>query len=576
MEKTRSLTPLKKYAFFVVLAPLVKLFEVGCELMMPFLTRYIIDQGISNSDWEFTLKMGLLLIGIAIFGFCMTMIAQYLAARVSADYGYDLRKAIYAQINRLSEKQLNKYGKQKVLTLVNNDSFSLQNGVMMFMRLIVRPPFLHLGATIISFTISWKAGLVFVASILLSAVIIGIVMFASPKRYAAIQKNLDEISTISSDSLKGARQVRAFNKQGYEQDKLSKSVDSYEKKNISLGKLNSLINPFTFLFTNLAILFVLYFCRDSIVTTGEITTGQVVSLIQYLVTSLAALIMWSRMIVSINKARASKKRADAFLELEPEIENNGDLQGKSLDENEVFRFEDVSLSYGDNSDKYAVKGLSTSIKKGTWVGIIGGTGSGKSTMIALMERLYEPTKGEIFYHGVPLDEYDLESLRKEISLVSQKPSIFKGTIRSNLLLVKPEATSEEIDRALSMSLAKEYVEKFPDGLDHPVEEAGANLSGGQKQRLLIARAILKGGDILILDDSTSALDYLSDQKVRHNISSIEGLTKILVSQRAASLKDCDLILVFENGEIVAQGKFDDLLQNCGQFRDIYEMQRAQA
>ena len=236
-------------------------------------------------------------------------------------------------------------------------------------------------------------------------------------------------------------------------------------------------------------------------------------------------------------------------------------------------FQDVSLTYGKVGDKNAVSDLSFEIKEGSWVGLIGGTGSGKSTTISLLERLYEPTQGKIFYRGRPLDEYDLDDLRKEISLVSQKPSIFKGSIRSNLLLAKKDASEEELIHALKESLAFEYVSKYDDFLDHEVEEGGANLSGGQKQRLLIARAILKGGDLLILDDSTSALDYLSDQQVRHNISLIPGLTKIIISQRAGSLKDCDLILVYDKGRIIAQGKHEELLKTCPVYQEIYEMQR---
>lgn len=534
MKTALALSPLKRHSFKVVLGPFLKLFECGAELMTPFLVRYIIDKGIAQNDLNYTLTLGGIMVAIAVAGFGCTMAAQYLAARVSADFGYDLRKNIYNHMSSLSEKQLDDFGKQKILTLVNNDSFSLQNGVMMFMRLIFRPPFLLIGSTVLSFVIDWRAGVIFLGVILLSAAIIGLVMLVSPKKYAAIQRNLDGISSLSSDSLKGARPIRAFNKETFESAKFDQSISSYEKKNMAMAAYNALINPLTFCFINIGMILVVYLGHFG-VSEGFLTTGEIVSLIAYLTSSLAALIMFSRLIVSLNKASASNKRINAFYAMEPSIRNakaygkNDEVAGSPL-----VKFEDVSLTYGKVGEKPAVSHLSFSIAKGTWVGLIGGTGSGKSSTIALLERLYEPSSGSIAYRGVPLDQYDLDSLRQEISLVSQKPSLFKGTIRSNLLFGKANASEEEMVGVLKQSLAYEYVSQYPDFIDHPIEEAGANLSGGQKQRLLIARALLKGGDLLILDDSTSALDYISDQKVRANISAISGLTKIIVSQRAGS------------------------------------------
>jgi ATP-binding cassette subfamily B multidrug efflux pump len=574
--KSQALHPLKKYAFKVVLAPFLKLIEVGTELVMPFLTRYIIDKGIANSDMAYTLKLGGLMLGLAVLGFLVTILAQYLSAKVSSEYGYDLRKDLYAHLNKLSEKQLNEFGKQKVLTLVNNDSFSMQSGVNMFMRLVLRPPFLLIGSTILSFLIDWRAGLIFAAAIALSSAVIALVMVVSPKKYAAIQGQLDQISTLASDSLKGARPIRAFNKQDYENQKFGGAVDSYLDKNMAMARYNALINPLTFCFINLAVAGVVYLGQLTF-DNGVITTGELISLIQYLVSSLTALIMFSRMIVSLNKAAASKKRIDAFFAYQPAIQNKALYRGdKDPSYPDLFAFHDVSLIYGKEGEKPAVSHLNFTIKKGSFVGMIGGTGSGKSSTIALMERLYEPASGTILYRGYPLDDYDLNSLREEIALVSQKPSLFKGTIRSNLLLGKLDASDEELIKAIKDSLAYDYISQYPDFLEHPVEEGGANLSGGQKQRLLIARALLKGGSLIILDDSTSALDYLSDEKVRANLSSRKELTKIMVSQRASSLAHCDLILVYDNGQIVAQGTHEELLKSCSIYRDIYEMQRAQA
>ncbi|MCQ2796847.1 MAG: ABC transporter ATP-binding protein/permease [Bacilli bacterium] len=568
----RALGPLKKYTVKVVLGPMLKLFEVVTELLIPVLTKKIIDQFIPSSDMKNTLIFGAIILGLGFLAFIVTMCAQYLAARVSADYGYDLKKEIFHKMSTLSEKQLNDYGKQKALTLVNNDAFSLQNGVMMFMRLIFRPPFLIVGALVMSFTIHLYAGLIFGGVVLASGIVVGLVMALSPKRYAAIQSNLDEINLLASDSLKGARPVRAFNKQEDEEAEFGASVETYKKKSMVMSSINALINPLTFCAINLGMILIVYLGNISVGGESLLTTGEIVSLISYSTSSLAALIMFSRLSVSLNKASASMKRVDAFLAMEPSITNNP--TGEASDNGTYVKFNNVSFAYGEGNGKNTLNNINISIEKGQWIGFIGGTGSGKSTVISLLERLYEPKEGEILYRGINLNNYDLNLLRDEISLISQKPSIFKGTIRSNVTLGKPEASDGEIEWALKQSLAYEYVSKYPEYIDHEVEEGGANLSGGQKQRLLIARAILKGGSLLILDDSTSALDFLSDLNVRNNISKIDGLTKIIVSQRAGSLKDCDQIYVFDKGEIVACGKHDELVDTCSIYKEIYDMQRA--
>ncbi|MCQ2800073.1 MAG: ABC transporter ATP-binding protein/permease [Bacilli bacterium] len=569
----KSLSLLKKYRFKVILAPTLKLFEVAAELFSPFLVRYIIDKGIKNKDWEFTWRLSLILFGIAILGFLFTMGAQYLSARVASDYCYDLRKEIFSRINSISEKQLDSFGKQRALTLVNNDAFMMQNAVNMFMRLIFRPPFLLVGASILSFLIDWRTGLIFVGALTGSAIIIAIVMIVSPKRYAAIQSSLDEISLRSHDSLTGAKPVRAFNQEDYESEKFGKSVETYTKRSLDMAKWNSLINPLTFFFVNLALILVVYLGNISTPEGSLLTTGEIVSLISYLTSSLGALVMFSRMIVSLNKAAASKKRIDSFFEIVPDIVNEGSEKGN--EKSPLVEFRNVSLTYGKKGEKPAVSGLSFTLEKGQWIGLIGGTGSGKTTTLSLLLRLYDPTEGEILYKGVPLQKYDLNALRKEISIVLQKSSIFRGTIRSNLLIARSDATEGEMIKALKDSLAYEYVSKWKEGLDYEVEEGGTNLSGGQRQRLLIARALLAKGEILILDDSTSALDYLSDQKVRANISKINGLTKIIVSQRATSLKDCDQILVYDNGQIVANGTHETLVESCDIYKEIYEMQKGE-
>jgi len=575
-KRSPSLRPLNKYLFQVIIGPLLKLFEVACELFIPFITKFMIDDGIANKDWKYTLILGAVMLGMALVSFGITLIAQWLAARVSADYGYDLRKQMFAHLHDLSDQQIDTFGKDKALTLVNNDSFALQNGVMMYMRLLVRSPMLILGSIVLSFLVDYRAGLIFLGAILLSSAVLALVVILSPKRYAALQGDLDAISSLGGDTLRGARPIRAFDKEKEEKEAFAQASERYRKDGLAVGRLNAIINPLTFCFVNLGLAFLVYL-SGGLINQGSstFTQGSVIALLSYLTSSLAALVMVSRLIVSLNRALASQKRVDAFLNVAPAIVNKATKSRRDeVPGAPLLEFRGVSLTYGRLGDKPAVKDLSFSLQEGETLGLIGGTGSGKSTTIALLERLYEPSEGEILYRGLPLDEYDLVELRQEIALVSQKPSLFAGTIRSNLLLGNPLATEEEIAQALSDSLAQEFVSSYPDGLEHLVEQGGANLSGGQKQRLLIARGLLHGGDVLILDDSTSALDFLSDKKVRSNLGKKKNLTKIIVSQRATSLANCSKILVYDNGGIIAEGTHETLLSSCPVYREIYEMQVA--
>ena len=570
----KALTPLKKHSFKVFLAPTLKLFEVATELFSPFLVRYIIDEGVAKKDWGFTWKTSLILFAIALLGFGLTMIAQYLCSRVASDYAHDLRREVFHKVSSLSDKQLDTFGKEKILTIVNNDTFAMQSGVNMFMRLIFRPPFLFIGATIFSFTIDRNVGIVFVVTLIICASVIFDIMRRTKEEYPLVQESLDQMTRISNDALSGIRPVKAFNKEEYEKDRFYESVGTYRKRSMSLAAINAWFNPLTFFFINGALIFIVMISKPAASSDDGITTGQIVSLVSYLVACLAAMVMFSKMILSINKARASKERIDSLLAIEGDIKNSGVItKDEEASGTKLIEFKDVSLTYGKEGDKPAVSGLSFRIDKGETIGIIGGTGSGKSTAISLLLRLFEPTSGQILYRGIPIHEYDLNALRNEISVVLQKPSIFKGSIRSNLLVSKKDATEHEMVSALKDALAYYFVCKYDDFLDHEIEEGGTNLSGGQKQRLLIARALLRPADLLILDDSMSALDYLSDQKVRANIAKIKNLTKIIVSQRASSLIDCDKILVFDKGQIIASGKHDELLKSCEIYREIFEIQK---
>lgn len=572
MKKSQTaLSPLKKYSFKVVLAPIFKLVECICELFVPFLVKDIIDIGIANGDFQYVLIRSLIMMGFALLGFGVTMITQYLSARVAADYAYDLKRDIFHHMDSLSSRQLETFSKSKALTLLNNDSFSLQVGVNMFMRLFVRAPFLVIGTIVMSFIISPNlGGWIVLGSLLACSIVIIIVVASTPKKYQAIQEELDHLSTLGEDDLTGARVVRAFNKEKDSEQTFAKASSSYQKKATSLAKINSLINPLTFAFVNLAIFLILYLggYRGG---EGVLSAGTIASLINYLNQALIALILFTRLVTSLSKAMAGKKRVDSFFALEPEIVS-GSSMFKDDYQGELFCLKHVSLSYGGKEN--ALQDIDFSLSKGERIGIIGGTGSGKSSLINLLGRYVDVTGGEILCEGEPLKDYDLVSLRSQIALVSQKPQLYKGTIRSNVLLANPSASEEEIKKALDDSLASEFVSRFSEGLDHPVEEGGVNLSGGQKQRVLIARALLSERPILILDDSTSALDYQSDHKVRANIKKRKGLSTIIVSQRATSISDCDLIYVLDKGKIVASGKHDELLKSCSIYQEIYETQVA--
>ncbi len=570
MKQTRALGPLKKYSVKVVLAPLFKVFECVCELFVPILVKQVIDYlsatDPSSYDWMEILRPCLIMLALAFAGFGVTMVTQYLAARVSADYAYDLKKELYRQIGELSDEQIDRFGRSKVITLVNNDSFSLQTGVNMFMRLLARSPFLLIGSVVASFLLSPLSGAIVLGVLLASSFVVFLVMALTPKRYAAIQGELDHISTLGEDALSGARPIRAFNKQDYEIKKFKEASSSYQKKTMALAKVNAWLNPLTFALINLGVILVLFLTGNR-----DMGAGTAVAVVNYFTQALTALIMFSRLVTSLSKAYASKKRVDSFLSLTPSI-MPGDIQEAAIKKGEtIFELKNASLTYG--GEDAALQHIDFSLKEGERIGVIGGTGSGKSSLIALLERFYDASEGEVLFCGKPIQDYDLGAYRKKIALVSQKPQLYKGTIRSNILLANPDASEEEIEAALKDSLAYEFVSRYEEGIDHEVEEGGTNFSGGQKQRLLLCRALLSNRPILILDDATSALDYKSDLAVRENIAR-RNLTLLMVSQRATSIKNCDRIYVLDHGKVVAIGKHEELLKECAIYREIYETQVA--
>lgn len=572
-----ALGPLRKYRFKVFAGPALKAVECVCELTIPFLVRAIIDEGLTpggahEGDNGFVLWLCLAVFGLSLLGFAFTMLAQFLAADVATKYAFDLKKELFAHIGKLSPIQLDDYGKNKALNLVNTSCFSLQNGVQMFMRLLIRAPFLVLGSIVASFVMNVYAGFFVLGGLLLSSAVIAFVIAKTPKEYSSLVNELDAISRQGDDLIVGARVVRAFNKQEDASNEFKTESERYRKQALRLARINAFINPLTFGFINLAIVFIIYLGSFALPTTG-LSVGSIVAIVSFLTQSLGAIIMFSRLVTSFSRALADKKRVDDFFAILPSV-TDGDLEvepevaaGEPL-----FELRGASLSYGGES--LALERIDLTIPKGGSVGILGGTGSGKSSMIALLERFIDPCEGAVFFRGHDIRESRLENVRSEIALVSQKPQIFKGTVRDNLTLGRAYS-DEQIDEALRLALADDFVYGKEGGLNATVEEGGTNFSGGQKQRLLIARALLSARPMLVLDDATSALDYRSDLLVRKNIRKRKDVTLVLVSQRATSIKDCDVIYVFDKGRIVGKGTHETLLKDCDVYRETYEAQVSQ-
>lgn len=571
----KALTPLKKHRFKVFLAPALKAIECTCELIIPFLVRAIIDDGLSINgahygDAGYVLGLCGIVFGLSVIGFLFTMITQYVASRVCTEYAYELKNEIYRHYGRLSPVQIEKYGKSKALNLINAAAFSLQTGVQMFMRLLVRAPYLVVGSVVAAFLVNVYAGFVVLGSLALSALVIGFVVAKTPKEYTTLVNYLDALAVAGDDAISGARVVKAFNKQEETVAEFKTRSAAYQKQAIVLARINALINPLTFGLVNLAVVGILALGSFAYDTTG-ISVGSIVALVSFLTQSLNALIQFTRLVTSFSRAYADKKRIDGFFAIEPQIKD-GDLAKEPSTYENLYELRHASVSFG--GEGYALADVDFVVEQGKSVGVIGGTGSGKSTLLSLLLRFNDVSEGEALYRDHDIKQSKLALLREDVAFVSQKPQLFAGTIRDNLTL-GGKYSNDEIKRALHDALAYDFVKDKRGGIDAVVEENGANFSGGQKQRLLIARALLSGRKVLMLDDATSALDYKSDAAVRRNIKNRKDTTLILVSQRATSVQSCDVIYVLEKGRVVGKGTHQELLSSCEVYREIYEAQVSQ-
>ena len=573
MEKTWD--SIKKYKKEFILGPIFKIVEVVFELMIPFLMKYMINTGIpsfqNNEGVGKILYPGLIIIAFCIFGFLSTLVCQYFASVASQGFGTDLRNRIFLKVNSLSLKDIDNFGRGNLINLITNDTTRVQTGIAMLIRLAIRAPVLVIGSLVCSFIIDYRVGLMFLILIPIISLILAIILTKNSKNYLRVQQRLDDISNYSNDSLKGSRVIRAFNKENTIINQYKNKTEKYFKETKKANLVAALINPLTFLVVNVGIMPVIYF-GGNLTINDELTNGDLVALISYLNQILMALIVVSNLVIIFTKAFSSQKRIDQLLQSETSIVNYSKYKDISLNYGDEFiNFENVSFKYEDDGNE-VISNINFKINKGEKIGIIGGTGSGKTTLIKLIERFYDVTSGELLYKGHNIKDYDLDKLHQEISLVNQRSVLFNGTIKSNILIGKKDATNEEIINALKNSEAYKFVKEYSDFIDHEVYENGKNFSGGQKQRLSLARALIKDSELLILDDSTSALDYLTDKNVRENINKMKDLTVIFISQRTSSIQHCDKIIVVDNGKIDAIGTHEELLNTSLIYKEIYDSQ----
>ncbi len=582
MENTmkKLLVYLKDYKKESVLGPLFKLLEATFELIVPLVMAAIIDTGVATGDKSYIMKMCMVLVLLAVIGLTCSVTAQYFAAKAAVGFATKLRHALFAHIERLSFTEMDTVGTATLITRMTSDVNQVQNGVNLVLRLFLRSPFIVFGAMVMAFTIDVKAALVFVVTIpLLSIIVFGIMLISIPL-YKKVQSALDKVLGITRENLTGSRVIRAFNKEDDEKVHFNENNDLLTRAQIYVGKISALMNPLTYVIINGAIV-VLVWTGAVRVDNGYITQGEVVALINYMSQILVELVKLANLIININKSIACGNRIQSIFEMQPSITDGSgqkvdkvqtDTADRSEEAEYAVEFLHVGLTYAGAGDE-SLTDIDFKVKKGETIGIIGGTGSGKSSVVNLIPRFYDVTSGFIKVDGKDVKDYPLEELRGKIGTVLQKAVLFHGTIRENLKWGNPDATEEDLNRAITVAQAKEFVDNKEGRLDFEIEQGGKNLSGGQRQRLTIARAVVKKPEILILDDSASALDFATDAALRKAIREMEGETTVfIVSQRAASIQHADRIVVLDDGKIVGLGTSEELLESCEVYQEIYNSQ----
>ena len=557
----------KKYKKESLLAPLFKMLEATFDLIVPLVVAQIINVGIQTHDAHFVITRFCILLALAVVGLLCSFTAQYFAAKAAIGTATELRHNLLAHIQTLDFAALDGIGTATLITRMTADVNQVQNGLNMFLRLFLRSPFIVFGAMVMAFAIHAQTALVFAAVILVLFCIVFGIMYMTNPLYKKQQKALDGVTTSVKENLAGVRVVRAFGGEEREQQRMESEIGRLQSIQQHVGRISALLNPLTYVVINGGIIFILWF-GAKFVDGGTLLSGDVIALVNYLSQILVELLKLANLIVLLSKAVVSMGRIGDVLDMTPDMQFGNITCGSS--EHEAVRFENVGLTYPQAAES-ALSGVSFTAKKGETIGIIGGTGSGKSTLISLIARFYDATEGTVYLEGEPIQSWQQNALRRKIYVVMQKTQLFSGTIRSNLLYGKKDATDEELWQALTLAQAADFVREKPGGLDAEVEQGGRNLSGGQKQRLSIARALVAQPDILILDDSASALDYATDAALRRALKQLPQKTTVfIISQRTASIRRADTILVLEDGQLAGIGTHDELLQNCSVYREINE------
>lgn len=556
----------------LIVGPAAKLTEAIFELIVPLIMADIIDVGINGGAGKpYIYRMGGIMILMGALGLCCALVCQYLASRASQGVGTVVRNDLFRHIGSLSHAELDRFGTPSLITRVTNDVNQVQSAVAMLIRLVVRAPFLVIGAAVMAMTIDLKLSLVFLAVMPLVAAVLYFIMFRSVPLYRVIQKKLDKISLITRESLSGARVIRAFSGEAAEEKRFREANDDFADTSMRVGRLSALLNPLTYAVMNLAIAAIVWFGGFR-VDSGALTQGQVIAFVNYMTQISLALVVVANLVVLFTKAAASSARINEVFETEPSIK---DGSGAAVSAKApVIEFKDVSFSYSEGGDN-ALENITFSVQKGETVGIIGGTGSGKSTLVSLIPRFYDAEKGCVIINGADVKSYGLKELRQKIGFVPQKAMLFSGTIAENLRWGNENASDEQLQKAAETAQAKEFIDKMPDGFNTHINQGGRNLSGGQKQRLTIARALTGNPEILILDDSASALDFATDAALRKAIAKdTQNMTVLIVSQRATSIRHADKIIVLDDGEAVGIGTHSELLESCSVYREIVMSQES--
>ena len=557
---------LKDYKLQLTIGPLCKLIEAIFELLIPLITADIIDNGVRYGDVGYVLQKGGLMVLLGALGLGFALVCQKSASIASQGFGTKVRNALFRHINTLSHNELDKIGTPSLITRMTNDINRLQLAVAMLIRLVIRAPFLVIGALIMAMTIDLRMSLIFFGAAILIGLVLFLVMNRSVPFYKAMQKKLDTVSLISRENLSGNRVIRAFSRQDSDEERFQDSNEALTKIAVKAGRLSALLNPLTYVIAQAAIIMVVWF-GAGFVFDGELKTGEIIALVNYMTQILLAMIVVSNLVVIFTNASASAARVNEVFDTQPSVQEGKGAQPSADKNTPCVSFEEVSFGYPGSG--YALRNITFTLEKGKTLGIIGGTGSGKSTLVNLIPRFYDAAEGTVRVNGVDVRDYTFEELRSHIGMVPQKAELFSGTIRDNMRWGKRDASEEEIVRALRIAQAYEFVQQMPEKLDKRISAGGKNLSGGQRQRLTIARALVAQPSILILDDSASALDFATDASLRKALrDKTSGMTVIMVSQRVGTVRYADKIVVLDGGELAGIGTHNELFHDCEVYREI--------